>query len=239
MQEIPKIVLKNRILIHYPLCPLSRAVRMVLTEKNIDFDVSIETPWKIRPELLVLNPAGTLPILLEDNGSNIICDIQPIVEYIEDLQLGQPLFPTSPIAKAEVRRICNWFNIKFYHDVSLPLTRERIWKRISREGTPDSVSLRAGLENVKHHLFYVAHLVSNRNWLAGNVFSLADIVAAAHLSVVDFLDNIPWTHHVHARDFEPVRDWYARVKSRKSFRALLGDSITGFIPPEHYANPDF
>ena len=57
--------------------------------------------------------------------------------------------------------------------------------------------------------------------------------AAAHLSSVDFLGDVPW-----AED-EAARNWYARVKSRPSFRTLLNDRVPGIQPADHYANLDF
>ena len=69
--------------------------------------------------------------------------------------------------------------------------------------------------------------------MAGEDYSLADIAAAAHLSTVDYLGDVPWTEH------EEAKDWYARIKSRPSFRSLLEDNIPGVPPPKHYADLDF
>ena len=72
-----------------------------------------------------------------------------------------------------------------------------------------------------------------RRWLAGDDFSLADIAAAAQLSCLDYVGDVPWENHPDAKD------WYARVKSRPSFRPLLADHLTGLRPPLHYADLDF
>ena len=79
----------------------------------------------------------------------------------------------------------------------------------------------------------IAWLTERRNWLAGDDFSLADIAAASHISCLDYLGDIPWADHPGAHD------WYARVKSRPSFRPLLADHIPGLPPPKHYADLDF
>ena len=62
---------------------------------------------------------------------------------------------------------------------------------------------------------------------------LMNNAAAAHLSTVDYLGDVPWKEH------EEAKDWYARVKSRPSFRALLEDNVPGAPPQRHYANLDF
>src|SRR3546814_441806 len=103
----------------------------------------------------------------------------------------------------------------------------------SSDLTPNSGAIRAGLANIHYHLEYIAWLCDRRRWLAGDAFSRADIVAAAELSAVDYIGDVPWGDHGGAKD------WYARVKSRPSFRAILADHISGVQPPKHYADLDF
>ncbi len=93
--------------------------------------------------------------------------------------------------------------------------------------------VRAGYSNIHYHLEYIAWLTDRRLWLAGERFTVADITAAAHISTIDYLGDVPWSKH-------PVaKDWYARVKSRPSMRALLTDYLPGAAPPKHYADLDF
>jgi glutathione S-transferase len=106
-------------------------------------------------------------------------------------------------------------------------------KRIIGEGQPNSQAIRAGHANLPHHLDYIGYLVDRRRWLAGDHFSVADITAAAQLSTLDYLGDVPWEAH------ELAREWYARIKSRPSFRAILADHVPGLPPPKHYADLDF
>ena len=84
-----------------------------------------------------------------------------------------------------------------------------------------------------YHMQYVDYLAERRTWLAGEVFSLADIVAATQLSCLDYLGDVPWEDHQHAKN------WYAKIKSRPTFRALLSGRIGGLKPAEHYHDLDF
>jgi glutathione S-transferase len=113
------------------------------------------------------------------------------------------------------------------------LVHQKITKRLLSLGEPDSMAIRAGNTNIHGHMDYVAWLTEDRRWLAGDEFSLADIAAAAHFSCVDYLGDVPWDAHPRAKD------WYARIKSRPSFRGILGDHIPGYPPPKHYADLDF
>ena len=100
-------------------------------------------------------------------------------------------------------------------------------------GAPDSKRVRAGHANVHNHLDYISYLTDRRRWLGGDDMSLADITAAAHISTIDYLGDVPWSEHPGAKD------WYARIKSRPSFRPLLEDHIPGAPPVKSYANLDF
>jgi glutathione S-transferase len=221
-----------RTLYHLWLSPFCRKVRIVLLEKKIEFQMRVENVWERRPEFLALNPAGEVPVLVEPDGT-ALSDGAAICEFLDEIHPDPPLIGRSTPERAEVRRLAAWFDRKFDHEVTRNLVDEKIMKRFLRLGEPNSQAIRAGHANLRHHLDYVAFLVERRKWLAGDALSLADIAAAAHLSVIDYLGDVPWDGH------EAVKDWYARVKSRPSFRPILADHIPGVPPPKHYADLDF
>lgn len=221
-----------RTLFHLPLDPFSRKIRVVLGEKQVEVGLIVEPVWDRRDTFLALNPAGTVPVLQEPDGS-IIATSQAIAEYLDDIVPAPPLISGDPKTKAEIRRLCCWFDIKFNQEVTEYLVGEKIMKRFLGLGEPSSESIRAGYFNMDTHLSYIGHLAERRTWLAGNDFSLADISAAAQLSCLDYLGDIPW------EDYQEAKHWYARIKSRPSFRELLEDYIPGTKPPSHYADLDF
>ncbi len=217
---------------HLWLSPFCRTVRIVLAEKNLDFDMQVEKLWERREDFLALNPAGDLPVLVEDDGQ-ILSDAGAIVDYLDEIHPEPSLIGHSATVRAEVRRLAAWFDKKFNAEVTRNLVEEKIMKRFLGLGEPNSQAIRAGNTNIHVHLDYIAYLTEERRWLAGNDFSLADITAAAHLSCIDYLGDVPWNDH------ESAKEWYARIKSRPSFRSLLGDHIPGCPPPRHYADLDF
>lgn len=221
-----------RLLHHFWLSPFSRKVRIALKEKGLEFELHAEKYWERRPEFLRLNPAGEVPVLEEPHGL-VLADSQAIVEYLDEVYTERPLIPGDAAERAEARRLTVWFDQKFYREVSWYLIREKLLKRFMRMGEPDSELIRAGKRNLQGHLDYIGWLAERRNWLAGEQFSVADIAAAAQLSCLDYLGDVPW-------DGAPrAKDWYARVKSRPSFRAILADHIPGLPPPRWYADLDF
>lgn len=220
-----------RFLHHFWLCPFSRKLRVVLVEKSLSFELIFEKFWERRKEFLEMNPAGQVPVLIEDGeyfaDSNVVC------EYLDEVYPEPSLYGSEVKVKAEVRRLVSWFDNKFNNEVTRPLIEEKVMKRFMGMGQPNSEILRAGRKNIIYHLEYIGWLTERRNWLAGEDMSLADISAAAHLSCIDYVGDVPWN------DFELAKNWYVRVKSRLSFRGLLNDNISGLNPPSHYADLDF
>jgi len=220
-----------RVLYHSLLSAASRKVRVVLAEKSLDFTMKAEKPWERRPEFLALNPAGEVPVLIDND--NVLAGTEAIVEYLDEVYREKILIGINPLDRAEVRRLVAWFDDKMNREVTANLVGEKIMKRAIGEGTPNSQAIRAGHANLPHHLDYIGYLVDRRRWLAGEYFSIADITAAAHLSTLDYLGDVPWQQN------ELAREWYARIKSRPSFRAILADHVPGLSPPKHYADLDF
>lgn len=221
-----------RTLFHLWLHPFSRKVRVVLAEKNLEFELQIEKVWERRTEFLALNPAGDVPVLVEQDGTTL-ANSQVICEYLEEVYPEQNLLGHDPVQRAETRRLVSWFDVKFDREVTDNLVGEKLMKRFLKLGEPHGPSIRAGHANIHYHLDYIGFLTEKRKWLAGDNFSLADIAAAAHLSAIDYIGDVPWEEH------EAAREWYAKVKSRKSFKPLLDDRIPGFSPSGHYENVDF
>jgi glutathione S-transferase len=220
-----------RTLIHMWLSPPCRSVRIVLAEKALDFDLKIENVWDRRASFLALNPAGEVPVL--QDGDRMIAGAYAIYEYLDEVYPEPSLFGGDSVQRAEIRRLVDWFDGKFSREVSDNLVTEKIVKRFYGRGQPDSTAIRAGHGNIHYHLDYIGYLTDRRKWLAGDDMSMADIVAAAQLSCIDYLGDVPWNDH------PETREWYARVKSRPSFRPLLADHLPGARPPKHYADLDF
>jgi len=219
-------------LYHLWLSPNSRKVRLLMAEKKLDFEMKVERTWERRDEFLSLNPTGKVPVLVEDDGA-ALADSMAICEYLDELYPDPSLIGVGPAARAETRRLVAWFDEKFSAEVTDNLVGEKVIKNFLGLGEPSVDAIRAGLANIHTHLDYISWLSDSRNWLAGDDLSLADLAAAAHLSALDYLGDVPWDDHVRAKE------WYARLKSRPAFRPLLKDRIPGLAPAKHYANLDF
>ncbi len=227
-------------LFHHPFCPHSRSIRLILDEYGLVPRLVEERVWDRREEFLALNPAGTTPVLVEE-GVPPVPGAAIIAEYLDETRgdklVQRRLLPRETGERIEVRRLMSWFNDKFFEEVSGALVMERVYKRFIPSGRgggpPDTDIMRAARNNIRYHLAYIGWLVRKRDWLAGDSLTYADLTAAAHLSAVDYLGDVPWDED------ETAKAWYARIKSRPSFRPLLGETLAGLPPSPSYANLDF
>jgi len=218
----------------------SRFIRLVLAEYGYQVDLVEEQTWDKRRDFLALNPAGTLPVYVDD-GMRALCGAMVISEYLDEthgvLKRDRRLLAEDPFQRAEIRRLVEWFMLKMETDVTRPLARERVYKlQMTAEqggGAPDSKMLRTARSNIRQHLKYVTWLAGSRQWLAGERMSYADLAAAASISILDYLGEIDWA------ETPVVKDWYQRIKSRPSFRPMLYERVRGLTPVSHYADLDF
>ncbi len=227
-----------RVLHHWPLDPGSRQARIALGETKLAFQLQLVRPFDGDPELDALNPAGLPPVLVDDRpaaegGRVVAVEARAILEYLAEIAPEAGLLPKSPAERAEARRIANWFDRKFEAEVNAWLLAEKLEKRFTGGGAPDMAAIREGREALRWHLDYLAGLLEAREGLAGPRYTIADIAAAAHLSCVDYLGDVPWD------PYPGVKTWYERVKCRPAFRPLLDDRLPGVQPASWYAELDF
>jgi len=219
-------------LYQFPLCPFSRKIRLVLGEKNIAYQPVREDPWNASDYFYNLNPAGRTPVMVDEKGGTILADSRAIGEYLEETVDHMPLIRGNAGARAEIRRLTALFDENFFHDVTQPLLNERMKKRLILRQPPDSTALSEAMRMAHGHLDYMDWLIDNRPWLAGSTMSMADLAAAAQISVADYLGGIDWTDH------EQTRGWYSVFKSRPSFQPLLTERMDPIRPPDHYGKID-
>ena len=172
-------------LFHVPLSPFCRKVRLSLAEKKIEVELVEERYWEADPDFLRRNPAAKVPVLRLDGI--MMAESAAICEYIEETRPEPSLMPSDPAAKLEVRRLVGWFDDKFHHEVTSKLLYERVNKKVMGQGFPDSRNVKDGAKAIKYHLDYMTWLLDHRRWLAGDVMTLADFAAAAHLSSLDYI----------------------------------------------------
>jgi glutathione S-transferase len=219
-------------LYQFPLCPFSRKVRLLLGEKGVGYEPVRESPWLRRDEFIDLNPTGQVPVMVDSERGVTLIDSAVICEFFEETVNKSPMLNGTATDRAEIRRLAIWFDTNFYAEITAPLLHERMLKRIVTKQSPDGTVLRNAMKAAVNHLDYIDYLLDHRTWLAGATMSLADLAAAAQISIADYLGGIDWKGH------EEAKGWYLRMKSRPSFRPLLTERMEGIPPPADYEKLD-
>lgn len=219
-------------LLTFPLCPFSRKVRLVLGEKGVAYNLVPEYPWEMRDEFFDLNPARETPVMVDDERKLLLIDSVAICEFFEETVNRASLLNGTATDRAEIRRLVAWFDQHFYREVTQPLLVERMEKRLVHRQPPDARVLRESMRAAVAHLDYIDYLLDHRTWLGGATISLADMAAAAQISVADYLGGIDWKGN------EQAKRWYIGMKSRPSFQPLLSERMEGIVPPADYEKLD-
>lgn len=223
-------------LLHNKLDPSSRLIRLMLAEYGIDVELVDTAPWRRDPDFLDINPAATVPVMLDEPFPPIV-GVLAGISHVE-ANFGpdghiEALIPDHPTQRSEVWRLVEWVLLKLNAEVTTYLLEEKLIKRDLRSGAPDPSVLRIAKANLNEHLAYFSWLLATRRWLAGELMTLADFALAAHFSVLDYMGDIDWDKAGEAKD------WYARIKSRPAFRTLLTDRVVGMPASPNYADLDF
>lgn len=222
-------------LLQHRLDPACRLVRLMLGEYGADPVLEDVSHWRRDDRLVDINPAATVPLLIEDGGQAVIGP-SAVLHHVEARYAPSQvagLVPVEDEARAEMWRLYDWVTLRLNDEVTRYVLEEKIGKRELKQGTPDPSALRAAKANLSEHLQYFAYLLATRRWLAGPDLTLADFTLAAHLSALDYLGDVSWDAH------EEVKSWFARLKSRPAFRPLLGDRVLGMPASTSYADLDF
>ncbi len=219
------------LLIQHPADLVSRKIRIIMNEKKMLFSLKVEEPWNLSENAIKLNPASCLPILVSDGKT--ISSNYALMEFLDAIKPEPSLIYGNIKQQAEIRRLTEWFDNKFFYEVYKPIVYEKIYKRFGAGLTPDSRILNAGLKNLQFHMSYMEWLLEQNAFLAGDLISMADVSAAAGISLLDYLGEVSW------QDYKSVKSWYAKIKSRPSFKDILKDNIKGILPSKHYSNLDF
>ena len=218
-------------LYHYYLCPSSRYIRLILEEHKITYNTQLENYWKPQKNFLKLNPAGHLPVLVNNDNFPVI-GANACVEYIKDLKLKPKLFVDDYREKAELNRLVHWFDVIFKKEVFDPIIYEKVFSRIVDNMTPNSDNIRAALNNLDFNIQYFNYLLNSKNYFIKDDLTYFDFLVAANLSILDYLGLLNFKSH------ENIKEWYSKIKSRPSFKTLLKDQIVGLNPHQNYQNID-
>lgn len=222
-------------LYHYPLCPFSRKIRFLISYFGIPSVLIEERFWERRQSFLKLSPACTVPVMIKKDGI-IFPHSGLITDYFLDVygKTREPLLPKDLKARIKTKSIALWFDEKFFDEVSKIFLYEKIIHNFKRDEIPDVNAINIARYNLQIHIEFLDFLLSENSFLAGESFTIADIVAGVHLSTLDYLSEIKWATLPNS-----IKEWYSIIKSKLEFKDILTDIVPNIKPSITYASLDF
>ena len=190
-------------LYHYYLCSSSRYIRLILEEHKLTYDTQLENYWKPQKDFLKVNPAGHLPVLVNEENFSVI-GANACVEYIKDLELTPNLFVDNYKEKAEINRLVHWFDVIFKKEVFDPIIYEKVFSRIVDNITPNSENIRAALHNLDFHIQYFNYLLNCKKYFIKDKITYLDFLAAANFSVLDYLGLLNLKRYENIRELSLI-----------------------------------
>jgi glutathione S-transferase len=226
----------------YAICPMK--VRICLAEKGIEWESRVLSPPELRsPDYLALNPGGYVPTLVD--GDKVITESRIISEYIDETFDGPALQPHDPFWRARMRLwtkqvddalhpnvyvlsfVTNFRNIFLgmpadVRERMLPLDyTKRIRTLDMLEHAYDSIYVGMALKRFAKLIDDMEATLSGAPWLAGHDYSLADADMTPYLQRLTDV-GVGWLWE----DRPNVTDWFARVRARQSYAAVLHDWVS-------------
>lgn len=228
-------------LYHHKMSTCSQKVRLALAEKGLSFEgrlIALEQDEQLSDWYLRINPNGVVPTLEHDG--NLIVDSTVITEYLEDVFPETPLRPRDPVLCATMRAWRQFIDEVPTHAIRYPtfnaviarnyaaMSEEAFYRLSDRRPLRKHLFLKMGrngfsqqeidnaLEQLSRTLLRMDKSLQKSPWLAGDMFTLADISVTPTLVRLEDLGLAGmWS------ELPRIADWYGRIQQRPSFAAAF------------------
>jgi len=196
-----------------PECPFCFKVRIALAEQDRRFTHRPHDDPEAKAERERLSPTGTVPILVLDDGY-VMTESNVIMEYLADT--GSGLLPEQPEARATARALAH-----FSDNTVGKAVREVIFeKRGKPQAKWDWQRIEAGISAWREQcLPHLSDALGGNQYFAGSSYSLADAALTARFALAEAYGvDVP-------AQYDNLRDWYARMVRRPSFRTAAPERV--------------
>jgi glutathione S-transferase len=196
-------------LYHYPDCPYSQKVRVVMAEKELEYErvlVDLRKNEQRSADFLKLNPYGKVPVLIDEDI--VIYDSTVINEYLEEEYPTPSLMPDDSAGRSRVRLLEDFCDNSF-----IPPTLIILAELARSQGERDNDKIGRFRGELARVLAHLDAQLDGKDFLAGG-FSLADCAFAPRMMILPQLGV-----EVDQR-LQNVGTWIARLRERPSVRSL-------------------
>jgi glutathione S-transferase len=189
--------------------PYVRKVRIVMSEKKLDYQFVVEDVWAKDSQIALSNPLSKVPCLVMEGGEAVF-DSRVIVEYLDTLSPVGKLIPPTGRERIEVR---TWEALADgLLDASILARLEATWGGRTAEQRSQTWIDRQ-MSRVTASLKSMSQGLGDKPWCHGNAFTLADVSVGCALGYLDFrFAHIAWRG-----DYPNLHKLYDKLAARQSF----------------------
>jgi glutathione S-transferase len=193
--------------------PYVRKVRVVMTEKKLDYTFVTEDVWAADTTISHSNPLGKVPCLIMEGGEALF-DSRVIVEYLDTLSPVGKLIPAVGRERAEIK---TWEALADgVLDASILARLEATWGGRSAAQRSQAWIDRQ-MRKVSDALKAMGHGLGDKPFCAGIHFSLADVSVGCALAYLDFrFPQLDWRS-----DHPNLQKLHEKLIQRPSFAETL------------------
>ncbi len=199
----------TRILYYHPQSNFSRKIRILLTEKKVDFQLQEVNLRDKPPSFLEISPIAKVPVFMDEDGT-IIWDSSLIAEYIEE-KYPQPAFYPSNFKER--------FSCRKWEELADTLGDNIIslWLMNLTNNVNPSF-FRTRLENSINRLipFFENQLSQTEYLLGGDTWSMADISALCSFGYYDLRLNEDWK-----LTYPHLKIWFEKLHKIESVKSTI------------------
>jgi glutathione S-transferase len=243
------------VLYHHGSSVCAAKVRLVLTEKKLDWDgryLDILKGDHFDPDYMKLNPKAVVPTLQHDD--EIIVESSVICEYLEDAFPQTPLSPADPANRARMRLwmkavdeephpACAELTFTCTHRHTLARLPADELARFLASTPPRSVTpnwharkkeiVTRGFDSPgldKPFKLYDSYLGKMEDALADSAWLAGDSFSLADVAMIPYVNRLDMLSmsEMWTRARPRVTDWFNRVKARPTFKPAMLD----WFPPQ-------
>jgi glutathione S-transferase len=176
-------------LIGSPASPYARKVRVVMTEKKLDYQYVIEDAWAPDSAITESNPLGKVPCLVMEGGEAVF-DSRVIVEYLDTLSPVGKLIPAQGRERAEVK---TWEALADGLMDAALLARMEVMFKGRTEAQRSQAWIDRQISKINSVLKAMSTGLADKPFCSGVHFSLSDVAVGCALGYLDYrFPQIAW-----------------------------------------------
>lgn len=205
--------------------PFYRKVCTALNEKGLEYETEMLNPFQAGEDFTDVNPMRRIPLLKDSDAGDdfILPDSSAILHYIERKHPTHPLLPSDLTEYGRALWYEEYADTEMASTIGLKVFRNIVFPQLAGKEPNLEPAIEAIREKLPSIHDYLEKELDGKEWLAGDMFSIADISVAVQYG------NLAYTGYAPSPTRWPnLANYMRRIGARDSFASLHIRGATTF-----------